>query len=74
MRAVGFTDCVAHEVQHGRVCIDARTELQQGRLDKSATSQLGLQTPDATAVAFRSTVYLTRLPSINSPLAMVASV
>jgi ubiquinone/menaquinone biosynthesis C-methylase UbiE len=44
MRAVGFTDCVAHEVQHLRVSIDARTALQQGRLDKSATSQLSLQT------------------------------
>ena len=46
MQLVGFTDCVVHEVQHLRVCIDARTALEQGRLEKSATSQLSLQTDE----------------------------
>lgn len=46
MRAVGFTGCVTHEVQHLRVGVDARTALQQGRLDKHATSQLILQTDE----------------------------
>jgi len=46
MHVVGFTDCVAHQVQHLRVCIDARTALEQGRLERSATSQLGLLTDE----------------------------
>jgi hypothetical protein len=44
MHGVGFTDCVAHEVQHIRACLDARSAIEQGRLDKTATSQLSLQT------------------------------
>lgn len=44
MHAVGFTDCVAYEVQHIRACLDARSAIEQGRLDKTATSQLSLQT------------------------------
>jgi ubiquinone/menaquinone biosynthesis C-methylase UbiE len=47
MRAARFTDCVTHEVEHLRLCIDAATALQQGRLEKSATSQLSLQTDEA---------------------------
>ena len=46
MHAVGFTECVAHEVQHIRACIDARIAIEQGRLDMTAASQLSLQTHD----------------------------
>ena len=44
MHAVGFAECVTHEVQHIPACIDARIAMEQGRLDKTATSQLSLQT------------------------------
>jgi hypothetical protein len=46
MQVAGFTDCITHEVQHVRACIEARTALEQGRLERSATSQLGLQTDE----------------------------
>jgi ubiquinone/menaquinone biosynthesis C-methylase UbiE len=46
MQAVGFTDCEAHEVQHVRVNIEARTALEQGRLERNAASQLALQTDE----------------------------
>ena len=46
MHAAGFTGCVSHEVQHIGVSIDARTALAQGRLEKTATSQLSLQTDE----------------------------
>ena len=46
MHAVGFTDCVTHEVQHIGARIDARIAIAQGRLDQTATSQLSLQTDE----------------------------
>jgi SAM-dependent methyltransferase len=46
MHDAGFTGCATCEVQHLRVCIDARTALREGRLDRSATSQLSLQTDE----------------------------
>jgi ubiquinone/menaquinone biosynthesis C-methylase UbiE len=46
MSAVGFTDCATHEVQHIGACIDARVAIEQGRLDRTAASQLSLQTDE----------------------------
>jgi ubiquinone/menaquinone biosynthesis C-methylase UbiE len=42
MRAAGFTDCVTRLIQHLPVRLAARAALEQGRLDKSVTSQLAL--------------------------------
>jgi ubiquinone/menaquinone biosynthesis C-methylase UbiE len=44
MRAAGFVDCVTREVQHLPTRLSARLALEQGRLDKSATSQLSVLT------------------------------
>jgi SAM-dependent methyltransferase len=44
MRASGFTDCATREVQHLPVRLGARAALEQGRLEKSVTSQLSLLT------------------------------
>ena len=44
MRASGFADCLTREVQHLPVRLDARAALEQGRLEKSVTSQLSLLT------------------------------
>jgi SAM-dependent methyltransferase len=44
MRAAGFRDCVTREVQHLPARLEARAALGQGRLDKSATSQLSILT------------------------------
>lgn len=46
MNAVGFADCVTREAQHLLGQLPARTALEQGRLDKTATSQLGLLTEE----------------------------
>lgn len=44
MNVVGFVDVVTHEVQHLPVRLPARAAIEQGRLDKNATSQLSLLT------------------------------
>ena len=46
MRAAGFADCVTREIQHMPVRFAARGALGQGRLDKSATSQLSVLTDE----------------------------
>jgi ubiquinone/menaquinone biosynthesis C-methylase UbiE len=46
MHAVAFVDCVTHEVQHVPVRLSARTAIEQGRLDKAATSQLSVLTDE----------------------------
>jgi ubiquinone/menaquinone biosynthesis C-methylase UbiE len=46
MQAAGFADCTTRVIQHLTVRLDARTALQQGRLDKSVTSQLGVLTDE----------------------------
>jgi ubiquinone/menaquinone biosynthesis C-methylase UbiE len=45
-RTAGFADCVTREIQHLPVRFVARAALEQGRLDKSATSQLSVLTDD----------------------------
>jgi len=42
MQAAGFDDCVTREIQHMSVRLTAREALEQGRLEKSATSQLSV--------------------------------
>jgi hypothetical protein len=44
MDAVEFSDCVTREVQHWPVRFSARAAIEEGRLDKAATSQLTLLT------------------------------
>jgi ubiquinone/menaquinone biosynthesis C-methylase UbiE len=44
MRLAGFVDCVTRQVQHVPVRLPARTAIEQGRLERSATSQLSLLT------------------------------
>ena len=44
MQAIGFADCVTREIQHLPVRLAARPALEQGRLDKNMTSQLGVLT------------------------------
>ena len=46
MQAAGFADCVTREVQHLPVRLGARAALEQGRLDKSVTSQLSVLTDE----------------------------
>lgn len=46
MNAVGFVDVVTREVQHLPVRLPARAAIEQGRLDKNATSQLSLLTDE----------------------------
>jgi hypothetical protein len=46
MKAVGFADCVTREIQHLPVRLGARAALEQGRLDKSVTSQLCVLTDE----------------------------
>jgi len=46
MRAAGFADSVTREVQHLPVRFAARAALEEGRLDKSATSQLSVLTDE----------------------------
>jgi hypothetical protein len=46
MKAVGFADCVTREIQHLPVRLGARAALEQGRLDKSVTSQLSVLTDE----------------------------
>jgi ubiquinone/menaquinone biosynthesis C-methylase UbiE len=50
MHDAGFTDCATCEVQHLRVCIDARTALLEGRLDRS---DLTTEPPDRRGVSAR---------------------
>jgi ubiquinone/menaquinone biosynthesis C-methylase UbiE len=44
MQAAGFADCVTREIQHLPVRLEARTAMERGRLDQSATSQLSILT------------------------------
>ena len=46
MQAAGFDDCVTREIQHMPVRLAAREALEQGRLEKSATSQLSVLTDE----------------------------
>ena len=46
MRAAGFVDCVTREVQHLQVRLSPRAAIEQGRLDKGATSQLTVLTEE----------------------------
>jgi hypothetical protein len=46
MRAAGFADCVTREIQHLPVRLGARAALEQGRFDKSVTSQLSVLTDE----------------------------
>jgi ubiquinone/menaquinone biosynthesis C-methylase UbiE len=46
MQAAGYADCVTREIQHMPVRFAARAALEQGRLDKSATSQLSVLTDE----------------------------
>jgi ubiquinone/menaquinone biosynthesis C-methylase UbiE len=46
MQAAGFADCVTREIQHLPVRLGARAALEQGRLDKSVTSQLSVLTDE----------------------------
>jgi SAM-dependent methyltransferase len=46
MHAVGFEDSVTSEVQHVPACVLARTAIEQGHLDKDATSQLTVLTDE----------------------------
>jgi ubiquinone/menaquinone biosynthesis C-methylase UbiE len=46
MRAAGFADCVTREIQHLPVQLEARSALEQGRLDKNVTSQLSVVTDE----------------------------
>ena len=46
MRASGFADCVTREIQHLPVRLAARAALEQGRLEKGVTSQLGVLTDE----------------------------
>ena len=46
MHAVGFVNCVTREVQHLPVRLSARAAIEQGRLDKCATSQLSVLTDE----------------------------
>lgn len=47
MSAAGFSHCVTAEVQHMPISLPARQGLEQGRLDKSVTSQLSVLTDAA---------------------------
>lgn len=46
MHQAGFNRCVTREAQHSPVHIEARTALREGRLDRSAASQLTLVTDE----------------------------
>ena len=46
MRAAGFTDCATRQIQHLPGRLDARASLENGRLDKSVTSQLSVLTDE----------------------------
>jgi len=46
MQAAGFDDCVTREIQHLPLRLAAREALEQGRLEKSATSQLSVLTDE----------------------------
>ena len=46
MQAAGFDDCVTREIQHLPIRLAAREALEQGRLEKSATSQLSVLTDE----------------------------
>ena len=46
MQAAGFDDCVTREIQHMPVRLAAREALEQGRLEKSVTSQLSVLTDE----------------------------
>jgi ubiquinone/menaquinone biosynthesis C-methylase UbiE len=46
MEAVGFVDCVTREVQHIPARLSARRALEEGRLAKTATSQLAVLTDE----------------------------
>jgi ubiquinone/menaquinone biosynthesis C-methylase UbiE len=46
MEGAGFSDCVTREIQHVPVQRAARAALAEGRLDRTATSQLGLLTEE----------------------------
>jgi hypothetical protein len=44
MRQAGFQDCTTQEVEHWTYRLPAHEILRQGRLDKTATSQLSVLT------------------------------
>ena len=46
MEAIGFVDCVTREVQHLPARLSARPAIEQGRLDKGATSQFSVLTAE----------------------------
>ena len=46
MEAAGFANCVTREVQHLPSKLPAREAIDQGRLDRTATSQLGMLTDE----------------------------
>jgi hypothetical protein len=46
MAGVELSDCVTREIQHLPVQLAARAALEEGRLDRAATSQLGLLTEE----------------------------
>ncbi len=46
MQAAGFAECVTQEIQHLPVRVAARAALEEGRLDKSVTSQLSVLTEE----------------------------
>jgi ubiquinone/menaquinone biosynthesis C-methylase UbiE len=46
MRSAGFAGCVTREIQHLPIRLAARAALEQGRLDKSMTSQLSVLTDE----------------------------
>ena len=46
MEAAEFSDCVTREVQHMPIRLSARAAIEQGRLDRTATSQLAILTEE----------------------------
>ena len=46
MIAAGFENCATHEVENWTIRVPARQALEQGRLDKAATSQLSVLTDE----------------------------
>ena len=86
LRHAGFVDCFTREVQHLPVRVPARAALEQGRLEKSATSQFGILTDEQyrqgldrirsaieSAEARGETLYLTADLRLYATLGSVAS-